>query len=424
MEIPVLPVGLGGNMPQTPTKPVDLEDALSELVDDQDFIILDRKFGRFNIFEAMGAVRRELEHSNLLAYILSPDRPHGLGAEILRRILRAMLEKLPKEKRPIRALDIAIADLDDAFVQREQDNIDILIELPSLKLIVLIENKVGAKASEGQLERYKEKIAKQFPDWRRLLIFLTPEGTDPEDDDYLAFSYVDVSQVIQGYLNDQGSVQLSEIALILSHYLEMLRRHVVVDDELKSIALKIYERHKEALDFIFDSRPEPGSFLGVVRSLMENDLRLQTDKQISSIARFVPKEWVDVPALNACPSDKWTKSKRNLIFEIKSFKTSASDFSDRILLSLILGPSDTLIREHFHVSTGKKPELFKKRSPSINKDWTTIYATELLTKAAALKMDDNEKTSALEKAWSDFAQRDLPDLTKGILEIASTAPAV
>jgi hypothetical protein len=406
------------------TKPVDLEDALSELVDDQDFMILDRKFGRFNIFEALGTVRRELEHSNMLAYILSPDRPHGLGAEILRRILRAMLEKLPKDKRPVRALDIAIADLDDAFVQRERDNIDILIEFPSLKLIVLIENKVGAKASEGQLERYKGKIAKQFPDWRRLLIFLTPEGADPEDDDYLAFSYVDVTQVIQGYLTDQNSVQLSEIGLILSHYLEMLRRHVVPDDELKSTAFKIYERHKEALDFIFESRPEPGSFLGVVRSLMENDPNLQLDKQISSIARFVPKDWVDVPTLNACPSDRWTKTKRNLIFEIKSFKTPGSDFSDRILLSLILGPSDPSIREHFYLSAGKKPNLFKKRSPSIYKDWTTIYATELLTKAAALKMDDNEKTSALEKAWNEFVQSDLPNLTKGILEIATTAPKV
>ena len=412
-------------MPEIATiKPADLEDALSELVDDQDFMILNRKFGRFNIFEAMGAVRRELEHSNMLAYILSPDRPHGLGADILRRILRSMLEKLPKDKRPVRALDISIADLDDAFVQRERENIDILIEFPSLKLIVLIENKVGAKASEGQLERYKGKIAQQFPDWRRLLIFLTPDGADPEDDDYLAFSYVDVTQVIQGYLNDQRSLQLSEIGLILNHYLEMLRRHVVPDDELKSTALKIYERHKEALDFIFESRPEPGSFLGVVRSLMENDPHLQPDKQISSIARFVPKEWVDVPVLNACPSDRWTKSKRNLIFEIKSFKTPGSDFSDRILLSLILGPSDPSIREHFYSSAGMKPDLFKKRSPKIYKDWTTIYAAELLTNAAALQMDDNEKTFALEKAWSEFLRRDLPNLTKSILEIANTAPAV
>jgi hypothetical protein len=401
----------------------DLEENLSKLVDDHDFMNLDRKFGRFNIFEAMGSVRRELEHSNMLAYILSPDRPHGLGAEILRRIMRAMLKRLPKEKRPVRALNIAIADLDDAVVHRERDNIDIQVEFPSLKLIVLIENKVGAKASEGQLKRYKGKIAEQFPDWRRLLVFLTPDGADPEDDDYLAFSYIDVAQVIQEYLSDQNFMQLSEVGLILSHYLEMLRRHIVPDDELKSTALKIYERHKDALDFIFESRPEPGSFLGVVKSLMEHDSRLQPDKQISSIARFVPKEWVDVPILNACPADKWSRSKRNLIFEIKSFKTPGSDYSDRILLSLILGPSDPLIREHFYVSAGLRPDVFKRRSPSIYKDWTTIYATELLTKAAALKMDDNQKTSALERAWSKFLQSDLPDLTKNILKFARMAPA-
>ncbi len=33
----------------------------------------------FNIFEAIGAVRMELRHSDFLAFLLDPNQSHGLG---------------------------------------------------------------------------------------------------------------------------------------------------------------------------------------------------------------------------------------------------------------------------------------------------------------------------------------------------------
>ena len=68
-------------------------------------------------------------------------------------------------------LELIAGDLDDAIVYRERANIDILIELPSLKLVVAIENKVGAKASDGQLERYSSYLQSAFSGYRRLLVF-------------------------------------------------------------------------------------------------------------------------------------------------------------------------------------------------------------------------------------------------------------
>jgi hypothetical protein len=122
---------------------VDTEDQLSDLLDDPEFQAIGQRFGRFNLFEAIGGVRRELADSNFLTFLLSPNRPHGLGTEPLRRLLRCFVEALPKEKRPLRALDIVTGDLDDAVISRERDNIDLLIELRELRLVVCIENKVG-----------------------------------------------------------------------------------------------------------------------------------------------------------------------------------------------------------------------------------------------------------------------------------------
>jgi hypothetical protein len=232
-------------------------------------------------------------------------------------------------------LDVAVGDLDDAVVHRERDNIDLLIELAELRLVVVIENKVGAKASEGQLERYARIVRNRYesPNWRHLFVFLTPEGADPENDDYVPMSYLEIARTIDRFVEDNATAHAGEVIAILRHYLEMLRRNVVPDEELKELALRIYERHHEALNFIFDCRPEPGSLLGIVRELMSKLPSLIQDRQISSIARFAPQAWESVPSLNACPKDIWTKTGRNILFEVKSFKTEAYDFSDRAFVN-------------------------------------------------------------------------------------------
>jgi hypothetical protein len=98
---------LWGGLPYWEAPTLDIEEKLSELIDDPEFQGIDQRFGRFNLFEALGAVRRELEHSNFLAFLLSPTRPHGLGAEPLRRILRCFLEALPRAARGQQQQDLA-----------------------------------------------------------------------------------------------------------------------------------------------------------------------------------------------------------------------------------------------------------------------------------------------------------------------------
>ena len=209
---------------------------------------------------------------------------------------------------------------------------------------------------------------------RHLFVFLTPDGADLQHDSYIAISYLQISRIIEILVADLIDTQSSEIIVILRHYSELLRRHVVPDEALNELALRIYERHREALDFIFDSRPEPGSLLGVVRELMDKTPYLVLDKQVASIARFIPEAWNNLGALNTCPKDMWTKTGRNVLFEIKSFKTEAYDFSDRILLSLILGPSTSTIREHFFSQARSKPAIFVGSGSAIGKSWTTLFS--------------------------------------------------
>ena len=230
----------------------DIEAKISDLLDDEDFQTIDRRMARFNLFEAVGAVRGEIRHSNFLAFLLSPSRSHGFGSVPLLRVLRAILANTPHERRPIRALELVLGDLDGAIVYREWNNTDLLIELRKVNLIVLIENKIDARAGDGQLARYKKLIKSKYPTFRHLLVFLTPDGAEPDDTDYIRFSYTELAKVIEELPDSQPSGPFHDSSVIVRHYVEMLRRHIVPDEELHELARQLYERHKEAFDFIYN----------------------------------------------------------------------------------------------------------------------------------------------------------------------------
>jgi PD-(D/E)XK nuclease superfamily len=396
----------------------DIEAKISDLLDDTDFQFVDRRMARFNLFEAVGAVRGELRHSNFLAFLLSPSRSHGLGSVPLLRVLRAILANMAPERRPIRALELVLGDLDGAIVYREWNNIDLLIEITTVELVVLIENKIDAKAGEGQLSRYKALAKSKYPRSRHLFVFLTPEGREADDVDYVSISYGDIAKIIEDLVDDKDNNSHSESNVIIRHYVEMLRRYIVPDEELHELARQLYERHKEAFDFIFDSRPEPENLLGVARALLDSQPELLADRHGANILRFVPDTWAGVSDLNCCSPTAWTKSGRNLLFEIKSWSSGA--YADRVIIALVNGPAVAETREQLYSAAAARSDLFKGLVKPMGKQFATIYMRELLTPTAAKNMEHNEKAAAIEAGWSTFLKEELPLLTAAVLDIIGT----
>lgn len=401
---------------------MNIEDALSELLEDRDFIEINSRRGQFNLFEAVGGVRAELRHSNFLSFILSPTKSHGLGSKPLEKFLRFVLARMPTNKRPLRALTVTVGDLDGAVVFREIDNIDLLIEISELKLVVVIENKVGARAGDGQLARYKNIVMEKYGDWRKLFVFLTPDGIEPDEPEYVPLSYAEVANLVERLLTEGARSYSADVLLILRHYVEMVRRNIVEDEDLRNLAIKIYERHADALNFIFENRPETSNLLSVIRELADKNNDLIQDRHTPLIFRFIPKSWVDIPALNSCPADRWTKSGRNVLLEVKSFKTEANDFSDRILLSLILGPSEPNLRQFIFSKVRANPAVFVGAGKTIGQSWVTIYSRELLGAKVAENMEDSEKVDTITHNWDDFLKRELPRLAEELGKIALEAP--
>lgn len=373
-----------------------LEGALSTLVDDVDFHQLDARLGQFNLFEAMGGVRAELRHSNFLAFLLSPSRAHGLGAGVLEAMLRAILAQMPPSQRPIRTLELVVADLDEAIVHRERDNIDLLIEFTGLKLIVLIENKVGAGAGEGQLARYKALVERRYPDYRRLLVFLTPAGDDPQCDGYAAFSYQSLAGVLDELAGKPSTPDT--LGLILTHYVEMLRRHVVPDEDLKALARRLYDKHREAFDFVFEARPERQGLLDVVK-INALGVGLEEDTSGTTLFRFYAKPWDGLDILK-CDQGLWSKSGRGVLFE------AWVNDKGGVHLALILGPCPSEVRERF-LAVASKRAIFASRSKRTGQKTSRLYHRELLSPALVRTHDFDQQRNLVGLAWSDFQGRDL-----------------
>jgi hypothetical protein len=380
--------------------PAELEQALNQLVDDGEFHHLDARLGRFNLFEAMGGVRAELRHSNFLGFLFSPNRAHGLGSIVLEKVLRAILDDVAPEARPIRSLQLAVADLDDAIVHRERDNIDLLIEIPSLDLVVMIENKVGAGTSDGQLRRYRDVVERRFPDRRRLLVFLTPDGARPDCEGYVAFSYRHLAHVIDD-LARQDAIA-AEPRLILAHYVEMLRRHVVPDDELKALALRLYDRHREAFDFVFASRPEPQGVLDFLKARVLSVEGLIEDRSTATIFRFLPSRWDEMLPTIGCSVESWTRTGRGLMFEIK-----LNPSTGRVHLILIMGPLLPELRERIYAAAMSRPGVFKGLVKPMGQQHSTLFSRELLPAALARTLDFEQQCQTAALAWSEFQRTEL-----------------
>ena len=96
------------------------EKALEALLFDDDGIgEIEARLGGFNIFEAIGLTRREELHSNFLAFLLDPNKSHGLGTDFLSRFIVDVVSNIHPNLRRKSLSEIALADFRRTRVLRE-----------------------------------------------------------------------------------------------------------------------------------------------------------------------------------------------------------------------------------------------------------------------------------------------------------------
>lgn len=232
------------------------KDKLSALIKSPDLERMALILSKPNIFEILRVANTEIRHSNFLAWILDPNNSHNLKDVFLRWFLK---EVLSDEK--VKDLDEFAVDqlqTSHAKVFREYKNIDILIELPTV--VVVIENKFWSKESNGQLEKYNKIAKKDFPDKVQVFVYLTPFADDSVDElqsqNYVTFSYKGIVALLENILQLYSDSISEKVETFIRDFIAVIRRYIMEDDTAVQLAQEIYRNHRTALDFIFEHKPD------------------------------------------------------------------------------------------------------------------------------------------------------------------------
>lgn len=222
------------------------------VAENDELLELERRLGRFNLFDALGIARAEIRHSNFLGWLLDPGESHGQGDLFLKAIVMDLLRKAPAARRPLSPVEIDGAELTDVDVRREWKHIDLLIHCRNPGFVIAIENKMHGFERAEKLGRYEKAVAEAFPGVATMFVFLNPDGEEAPDEDWFAYSYRDVHRVLRR-VREAGAGSLgTDVGVIIDHYLRLLETRLMDDPKIAELCRLIYKNHKQAIDLIIE----------------------------------------------------------------------------------------------------------------------------------------------------------------------------
>jgi len=247
----------------------DLEDGLmnpqgmgriAERIQDD---LRERRSGAFNILEVLGLADYEIRHSFMLAWLLDPSGNHKLGC----KFLRSVVDKIIGANEVVDFTALRDLGSDGAWVQvdREVEDMDIVVEDRQNKVVLVIENKWDAAEREdtddqlGQLKKYYAQIQRRYKTnlgWRAFFVFLSPTGRPPSEsnrDIWGVMSYGDVLSCLNGITAHYPMCDDSGVETLIRHYEKIVERKVRMENKEFLIQCEeFYQKHKAIIDYIVE----------------------------------------------------------------------------------------------------------------------------------------------------------------------------
>lgn len=359
----------------------------------------------FNIFTSLNLINNEIRHSNFLSWIMDPKENHNLKDYFLSSLLKVISMRASSSGINAPSIfDIDNWNFTETEVLREWRNIDILIKDDNHKLICVIENKIYSKEHSGQLRRYKEIVEEEYPNYQKIFVYLTIEGDEASEDDYLSINYHDIIKIISHIIENKSTSIGQEVLIFISHYREMFRRYIMENSEIQEICRKIYKKHKKALDLIFEYKPDLLMEINeCLTEVIKNDPDLILDFSSKSYIRFITKKLDFIPRRG----EGWTKSERILLFEFKNNLNG-------VALYLIIGPGPKEIREKLCKIAKNKLKLFNVAKRKFTGQWFSIYKKTIVKANNYEDKDISEIKKNLKEKIESFKINDLVKIEKEI----------
>lgn len=383
----------------------DLQALERFVVENDDLLAIEEQIGRFNIFDALRIARVEIRHSNYLAWLLTPGESHGQGDLFLKALLMDILRKARQQgvTPPVSPVELDGADLQGVEVHREWHNIDLLLTCDDPNFVIAVENKVDSGEHSNQLQRYEDRTATEFPNAKRLFVFMTPGGDEASGPDWVTYSYADLHRVFTRTRKANAGAIGGDVAVFLDHYLSLIGNRFMENEDIDKLCRRIYSNHRRALDLIWErvGTPASGLIASIEKWLLERPdqwLRITTKQ---SEVEFIPTAWAKM--LPPIGKRKTFEPEHWVTVRLRAGST-------RLRLFVIVCPTtDGLIRKkvierllidksEFGFST-----FFKKKE--LTDDWTRVMSEEVCTLPEDEELDVDAVMDRVERRLVDFVEQ-------------------
>ena len=387
--------------------------------------LVEEQQGGFDLFKVLGVQEQERVHSNFLAWLLNPQANDAIENFFLENFLERTIDAA-------RELDISTVpygnlrgtDWSETEVFTEWNYVDILVLNRKARFVCAIENKIYAdegfdEEGRSQLARYRETLAREFPDFDKHRVFLSPRGMvsgSPDERQYwVPESYSTILELVSETLGRIEDTAEPEVSWSLSQYESTLRRNIVPETgEIAKLAREIYLEHREAIELIYRHRPDyQAGIKQVLREAISQQESWKLDVEGNSFVRFRPIDW---DRFESQRSGSGFGGSTLLLFELHC----PSDPTQASGPYLVLGPgSDERIRQELFETASQNPKAFKLGQTTLSGTYPRLHDRgQYLFSESDLGpgWDDGATNAKITELIERFARDEFPLINEAITE--------
>ena len=383
---------------------------LFELIQQKDFLALETSINAFNPFAVLKLENAELQHSNILAWLFTPDQNHNLGSSFLLQFLLSVFSKEQTQQGNLRLISALLKNgFSKITVQREKQNRDITIihKGKTLKdsFVLVIENKINAGESLKQLEKYRLQIESDLTckGFKKIFVFLTKrENQEPSDNHYVHITYQNIYDIITSILEKNAEEINSNANQFLKFYLKTLEKLTDMETKENELARTIYRNHRTVFDFIIKNQITPFASAGA-RFLAECGEKLLSTRSNGQNFFFYDQDLTDVEMAR----NHWSPKAFGYFFNL----TEKNDEFILYLNTEVCPLADASKREEFMATLRKQ---------GLNCSNSTTFTRVSLTKNKKIKqtIDSDYDESVLFNAMKSlFRDQEFTELRKTMKQV-------
>ena len=334
----------------------------------------------FNFFDVLKVSKMEIRHSNVVSWLLDPNENHGFGKKIL-SALNSFIAKMFCANDTTTSFKLLTMNYNDILIYREWQNIDILVESKEFKYILCIENKFGSQEHDDQLNRYYDIIEDKYgKDYTKMYLYLSPEGNPPINDNNGVWNPIKYETIISIIENEMKKTTLEHRRKeFIQSYVDILRRETMDDTKIIEICQEIYRKHKDALDLIYEHRPDRlQNLFEILKEWCKNkhnngDIIFVEHKSSKSYCRFRTAQMDRI--INDSSAVSGWGTNNHYFYEIYTYTEKSGIIKYWIQLSFSAQNLDKQEKEYLETIDG----MFNSKKMKENWQWRTVYKTKTIS---------------------------------------------